>query len=44
MIRLSEGATVTQTAHHCGWSTPSAFIDTFTRTPGQTPGCYRRRS
>jgi len=44
MIRLSEGATVTQTAHHCGWSTPSAFIDTFTRTLGQTPGCYRRRS
>lgn len=41
MIRLAEGATVTETAHECGWATASAFIDTFTRTMGQTPGTYR---
>lgn len=43
MIDLSAGATVTETAHHCGWVTSSAFIDTFTRTLGQTPGSYRNR-
>jgi AraC-like DNA-binding protein len=41
MIRLAEGANVTETAHACGWATTSAFIDTFTRTMGQTPGTYR---
>jgi AraC-like DNA-binding protein len=41
MVQLSEGATVTQTAHRCGWATTSAFIDTFTRTMGETPGAYR---
>jgi AraC-like DNA-binding protein len=41
MIHLSEGATVTETAHRCGWSTTSAFVDTFARTMGQTPGTYR---
>ncbi|GLY41866.1 AraC family transcriptional regulator [Amycolatopsis sp. NBRC 101858] len=41
MIHLAEGATVTQTAHRCGWATTSAFVDTFTRTMGQTPGTYR---
>jgi AraC-like DNA-binding protein len=41
MIRLAEGATVTETAHECGWATASAFIDTFARTMGQTPGTYR---
>lgn len=41
MIQLAEGATVTQTAHRCGWATTSAFIDTFTHTMGQTPGAYR---
>ncbi|WIV56231.1 AraC family transcriptional regulator [Amycolatopsis nalaikhensis] len=41
MIQLAEGATVTQTAHRCGWSTPSAFVETFTRTMGRTPGSYR---
>jgi AraC-like DNA-binding protein len=41
MIQLAEGATVTETAHDCGWATASAFIDTFTRTMGQTPGTYR---
>jgi AraC-like DNA-binding protein len=41
MIHLAEGAGVTETARRCGWATPSAFIDTFTRTMGQTPGAYR---
>ena len=41
MVQLAEGATVTQTAHRCGWATTSAFVDTFTRTMGQTPGAYR---
>ncbi|MFI6345076.1 AraC family transcriptional regulator [Streptomyces sp. NPDC050560] len=41
MIHLAEGATVTETARRCGWATTSAFIDTFTRTTGQTPGGYR---
>ena len=41
MIQLSQGATVTETAHHCGWATTSAFIDTFARCMGQTPGTYR---
>jgi hypothetical protein len=41
MIELTKGATVTQTAHRCGWATASAFVDTFTRTMGQTPGAYR---
>jgi AraC-like DNA-binding protein len=41
MIELSDGATVTETAHGCGWATTSAFVDTFTRTMGQTPGAYR---
>jgi len=44
MIQLAEGATVTATAHRCGWATTSAFIDTFTRTMGQTPGAYRAAS
>lgn len=41
MILLAEGSTVTETAHECGWATASAFIDSFTRTMGQTPGTYR---
>jgi AraC-like DNA-binding protein len=41
MVELTAGATVTQTAHRCGWATPSAFVDVFTRTMGQTPGAYR---
>ena len=44
MIQLAEGATVTETAHRCGWATTSAFIDTFARTMGQTPGAYRAAS
>lgn len=41
MIYLAEGTSVTTTAHRCGWATASAFIDTFTRHMGQTPGTYR---
>jgi AraC-like DNA-binding protein len=41
MIELAGGAAVTETAHRCGWATPSAFIDTFRRTVGRTPGAYR---
>lgn len=44
MVRLSAGVSVTQTAHACGWATPSAFVDTFSRTFGQTPGSYCRKS
>jgi len=41
MIQLAEGANVTQTAHRCGWATTSAFVSTFAKTTGQTPGAYR---
>jgi len=41
MVQLAEGATVTEAAHRCGWATSSAFIDSFARTMGQTPGAYR---
>ncbi|GAY12177.1 helix-turn-helix domain-containing protein [Pseudonocardia sp. N23] len=41
MIHLAEGATVTATAHRCGFATASAFVDTFARTMGHTPGAHR---
>ena len=41
LIHLAKGTPVTETAHRCGFATTSAFIDTFTRTMGQTPGQYR---
>ncbi|MFJ5992920.1 AraC family transcriptional regulator [Lentzea sp. NPDC092896] len=41
MVELNGGATVTETAHRCGWATTSAFVDTFARVMGQTPGAYR---
>lgn len=41
---LAGGATVSETARRCGWATTSAFIDTFARTMGQTPGSYRMSS
>lgn len=44
MIELSGGATVTETAHLCGWATTSAFVDTFTRTMGKTPGTFKLES
>lgn len=34
MVLLADGATVTHTAHACGWATPSAFIGTFAATMG----------
>jgi AraC-like DNA-binding protein len=41
MIALAGGATVTDTAHTCGWATTSAFVDTFRRAMGTTPGAHR---
>jgi AraC-like DNA-binding protein len=41
MILLAQGESVTDTATLCGWSTTSAFIDSFRRAMGQTPGAYR---
>jgi AraC-like DNA-binding protein len=41
MILLAQGETVTDTGSLCGWSTTSAFIDSFRRVTGQTPGAYR---
>ena len=41
MVLLAEGASVVETGRQCGWATTSAFIDTFSRTMGQTPGTYR---
>jgi AraC-like DNA-binding protein len=41
MVHLAEGATVTETAHRCGFATTSAFVDTFARTMGHTPGTHR---
>jgi AraC-like DNA-binding protein len=41
MVLLAGGGEVTATAHACGWASASAFIDTFARTMGQTPGAYR---
>lgn len=40
MVLLAEGAAVTETAYACGWATSSAFIDTFAKTMGHTPGQY----
>jgi AraC-like DNA-binding protein len=41
MVLLAGGSPVTETAHRCGWATTSAFIDTFQRMMGRTPGTYR---
>ncbi|MGW0457350.1 helix-turn-helix domain-containing protein [Streptomyces tendae] len=41
MTRLAEGGSVSQVALECGWSTSSAFIDSFRRVMGQTPGSFR---
>ncbi|ADB31667.1 transcriptional regulator, AraC family [Kribbella flavida DSM 17836] len=43
LIQLAEGDAVTTVALRCGWATPSAFIDTFRRTFGHTPGTHRTR-
>jgi AraC-like DNA-binding protein len=44
LILLAEGEPVTSVAYRCGWSSPSAFIDVFRRTFGQTPGHYNSSS
>ncbi|MGX1545510.1 helix-turn-helix domain-containing protein [Streptomyces adustus] len=41
MVMLAEGASVTDTAHACGWATTSAFVHAFAQTMGRTPGSYR---
>ncbi|MFF9126492.1 helix-turn-helix transcriptional regulator [Streptomyces sp. NPDC014889] len=41
MVMLAEGATVTDTAHACGWASTSAFVDVFARAMGTAPGTYR---
>ncbi len=41
MILLAQGESVTDTASLCRWSTTSAFIDSFRRAMGQTPGELR---
>ncbi|MDX3001381.1 helix-turn-helix transcriptional regulator [Kribbella solani] len=38
---LAEGESVTRVAHACGWASTSAFIDTFRRAFGHTPGSRR---
>jgi AraC-like DNA-binding protein len=42
LVLLAEGHPVTTVAHLCGWSTPSAFIDTYKETFTTTPGRQRR--
>lgn len=41
-LMLAEGATVTQTAVTCGYSSPSAFIQAFHAAFGRTPGSVYR--
>ncbi|GGV58686.1 AraC family transcriptional regulator [Streptomyces longisporoflavus] len=42
LILLADDTPVTAVAHLCGWSSASAFIDTFRRTLGHTPGTYAK--
>ncbi|MFB7629418.1 helix-turn-helix transcriptional regulator [Streptomyces sp. NPDC056149] len=42
LILLSDGHTVTTTAHACGWSNLSTFIHAFTAAIGETPGRYQQ--
>jgi AraC-like DNA-binding protein len=39
-VLLADGTPVTTTALACGWSNPSAFIETFRRAFGATPGKF----
>ena len=41
LIGLADGQSVTRVAHACGWASTSAFIDTFRRAFGHTPGSRR---
>lgn len=43
MVLLAEGASVTETAHACGFATASAFVSTFARSMGTTPGRFSAR-
>ena len=38
LVLLAERSDVTSVASECGWATPSAFIDTYRRAFGHTPG------
>ncbi|MEU1268756.1 helix-turn-helix transcriptional regulator [Streptomyces sp. NPDC005799] len=40
---LADDTPVTTVAHHCGWSSTSAFIDVFRRHLGYTPGTHHHR-
>jgi AraC-like DNA-binding protein len=40
LMLLADGTPVTTTALACGWSNPSAFIETFRRAFGITPGRF----
>jgi AraC-like DNA-binding protein len=40
LVLLADRTPVTTTALACGWSNPSAFIDTFRRSFGTTPGKF----
>jgi len=40
MVLLATGTSVTSTALACGWSNPSAFIETFRHAFGSTPGKF----
>lgn len=39
---LADDVPVTTVAHHCGWSSTSAFIDVFRRAFGHTPGTHNK--
>jgi AraC-like DNA-binding protein/quercetin dioxygenase-like cupin family protein len=41
VMLLAEGHDVSSVALQCGWATPSAFIDTYRRAFGHTPGQSR---
>jgi AraC-like DNA-binding protein len=40
LVLLADGTSVTTTALACGWSNPSAFVETFRRAFGATPGKF----
>ena len=40
LVLLADGTSVTSTALACGWSNPSAFIETFHQAFGSTPGRF----
>ena len=42
LVLLTDGASVTTVARHCGWASSSAFIDAFRQAFGHTPGTHLR--